>query len=1257
MALTSWTKQQVLAQLDSSYHWNSSTITYAFPTSTAGIYGSQEASGFQAFNAQQQSYAELALQTWDDLIVPDMQRTTLTTSNIEFGTSTTGVDYAHAYYPTVSSVWFNRAYTELLSPQVGKHSFLTYVHEIGHAFGLNHMGNYNGSGSWTPSSYQDSGVLSVMSYFGPNWGFGQSSGEGLVAWADWVGADGQIYSPQTPMLNDIMAIQTMYGAETSTRTGDTVYGFSTSITDKLSAIYDFSLNLNPILTIYDASGTDTLNLSGWSTSSTIDLMPGSYSSGNSMTNNIAIAYSCDIENAISGSGADTISGNLLNNRLDGGAGNDSLSGGDGADTLVAGSGNDILDGGGGTDSVVFSGVWSSYSLSVTTSNIFTFNSSGTGSDTVKNCETFVFADTIKTAAELIGTLPPVETSNPAVSISANSSSVSEGNSGSTTYPFTISLSAPSTSIQTVGWTITGNGAAPANASDFLATSGTVTFQPGETTKSLSLAVVGDTSLESTEGFTVTLSNPSSGLVLGNSTANGIILNDDFASNTDDYSMATNTSGVVTVNGTVVSGAIEKNYDGDLFKVNLEAGTTYVFDLSRVNGSLNPYLELYNTSLKGVAFNDNASAVTTDSQIIYTAPTSGTYYLAAWDYAAATGVYSISAITFKGKILNGDDNANILTGTIGDDTLFGMDGDDTLSGDSGGDLLNGGSGADSMAGGNGNDTYVVDSIQDSVIESSVTGGVDQVRSSIDYILGNNLENLTLVNTANSKGVGNKLANFIVGNDGNNVLNGKAGIDSLNGGKGSDIYVFDSAADHPDAEVADTGNAGTDEIRFAASAAGTLNLFAGDTGIERVVIGTGLDINAVTTATTALNVNAAAVLNALSISGNAGINILWGTALGDTIDAGAGDDKLIGGGGNDILNGGIGNDIYVMNAATDHQAAEISDSSGTADEIRFASTNSGETLKLFAGEAGIEKVTIGTGTAAAVVSTALTALNVDASLASYGLVIVGNAGNNQLVGTAFIDNILGGAGDDTLRGNLGNDILDGGVGNDSLIGGGGDDTYFVDSELDQISEGADASINGMDTVMQSSVSYTLGANVENLMLSGKAALNGTGNGSDNTITGNASINILAGASGSDSLYGLAGNDILYGGEGSDTLIGGVGNDELTGGAGSDTFWFNAAANATSNKDTIVDFTSGADKILLSKSIFTAIGNVGQFSVSDARFWISDTGVAHDLDDRLVYNTTSGTLTYDGNGSATGGAVVIAVLGGTTHPSISASDIWVV
>ena len=254
MPSTIWTNAQIIDQLDSGSHWSGSTLTYSFPVS-ASWFPNGERSGFTALSSTQQSAATLAIRLWDDLISPDFQRVSSgTPANVEYMNTTTDIAYAHTYFPGSSqgagSVWFNSQYgassgtNNLISPTVGNRGWGTYVHETGHALGLDHPGTYNG-GSPTYAGdalyAQDSQMYTIMSYF-----------DAANTGADWYADDGRWYQAQTPMLHDIMAIQAMYGAETTTRTGNTTYGFNATADVWL---YDFTQNRHPVLSIYDSAGS------------------------------------------------------------------------------------------------------------------------------------------------------------------------------------------------------------------------------------------------------------------------------------------------------------------------------------------------------------------------------------------------------------------------------------------------------------------------------------------------------------------------------------------------------------------------------------------------------------------------------------------------------------------------------------------------------------------------------------------------------------------------------------------------------------------------------------------------------------------------------------------------------------------------------------------------------------------------------------------------------------------------------------------
>jgi len=204
--------------------------------------------------------------------------------------------------------------------------YLQYLltHETGHTLGLSHTGNFPHDYKTDATYAEDSMQYSVMSYWGVNDTNGDNSG---------------YYAP-TPGIDDIAAIQLLYGANNETRTGDDIYGFNSN-TGKSYYTLDSNKSILPF-TIWDGGGNDTLDFSGFSQDQQINLNESSFSNIGGHKGNVSIAAGVTIENAIGGSGNDVIVGNDADNIIKGGAGNDVIYGGGGQDQLWGGSGEDIF---------------------------------------------------------------------------------------------------------------------------------------------------------------------------------------------------------------------------------------------------------------------------------------------------------------------------------------------------------------------------------------------------------------------------------------------------------------------------------------------------------------------------------------------------------------------------------------------------------------------------------------------------------------------------------------------------------------------------------------------------------------------------------------------------------------------------------------------------------------------------------------------------------------------------------------------------
>jgi Ca2+-binding RTX toxin-like protein/subtilase family serine protease len=402
---------------------------------------------------------------------------------------------------------------------------------------------------------------------------------------------------------------------------------------------------------------------------------------------------------------------------------------------------------------------------------------------------------------------------------------------------------------------------------------------------------------------------------------------------------------------------------------------------------------------------------------------------------------------------------------------------------------------------------------------------------------------------------------------------------------------------------------------------------------------------------------------TLTGKSGNDQLFGNAGNDTLIGNAGDDLLDGGAGNDTLIGGLDNDTYVVNTlgdiitensgeGTDTVQSSISWTLGdNLENLTLTGTSAinatGNTLdNTLTGNAGNNTLDGGAGNDILIGKTGNDTYIVDSTsdtvieLAGEGTETVkssvswtlgDNLENLTLTGTAAI-NGTGNSLDNILTGNAGNNILNGGAGNDTLIGGAGDDLYIVDSTSDKITELAGG---GTDTV-QSSINWILGANLENLTLTGNSILSGTGNTLNNILIANSAGNTLDGGSGNDTLTGDIGNDTLLGGTGNDTLIGNAGDDLLDGGAGSDTLT-GGIGNDTYIVDSLSDIVTentGEDIDTVKSSISWILGDNLENLTLTGTSAINSTG--NTLENTLTGNTGNNILDGGlGNDTLIGGA----------------------
>jgi len=1058
------------------------TVSYAF-RSTAPVAMPNGTSGFTQFTAAQITATELMLQGWSDVARITFTRVGSGTSGpaafsdaatMLFGNYSSGASGAAAFAylagnathaASSGDVWVNSSLSYNANPFYMAYGYQVLLHEIGHAIGLSHPGDYNasnGSPSYNDASYyEDTRQYSVMSYWN----------EGIT------GASFNGRYSSAPLLDDIAAAQRLYGANTTTRTGDTVYGFN-STADRMW--FNAGSELSPqlvIFAVWDAGGTDTLDFSGYLQGGVIDLRQGHFSSVGGMVGNVSIAMGAVIENAVGGSGFDTLVGNSGNNVLTGRGGDDNIWGGNGVDTAV------------------FSGNLAAYTITYGTETIdgiqyrTTTVSGPDGTDVLRGVETLQFADQTFTVGNTLAFGEVMEGDVTSETLTgtvyadliygADGDDTINGGDGDDI------ITGGRGNDNMVG----GNGN---DLLDYRGATGSVTVNMTSGTSSGASGSDTFSGFERLRGsaFNDSLTGSAAGDTIdgggGTDTLNGeggndyliardgtLVAADDVVkiSTVANLSIATavnidanfdqmNDAGVV--NATTVPHAVIRGSGSgggqEYYAFTVTAGAAGVFD---INGAgFDTTIRIFDASGNQLAWNDDGTAGT-DSYLEYTFATAGTYYIAvgAWQSGTGEGSTTSGPVPYNGNyVLNVSIPGHSFVPTTGvGSTLNGGAGDDFLQSGSSNDILNGDDGTDTavysgarsaytitdLGGGSyritgpegtGIDTLnSIERVQFS--DQTITLGTPPVDPVVTFTGGNGDDNAA----------GGNNNDTLDGQAGNDTLAGRAGDDTIYGGEGDDTLI---------------GDEGTDQLW-------------GQGANDYVYGGEGNDI----------------------LGGGEGTDQLWGQGGDDQAYGNEGDDLIGGGDGNDQLWGQDGNDQVFGNTGNDLIGG------GTGNDRLWGQEGNDEVF----GNEGDDEIGGGEG--------------VD--------LLWGQDGNDAIYGGSGADTLDGGAGNDAIWGQEDNDVLYGGIGDDILGGGEGDDAAWGQDGNDVAYGGGGQDVlgggDGADQLWGQEGNDTV-----------------YGGGGQDVLGGGDGDDYLYAQEANDWVYGEAGNDYIDGGAGTDELYGGTGAD---------------------------------------------------------------------------------------------------------------------